>query len=266
MTFCLSLNAEVFKRFERSKLYFLSWYCCLIFFVPNNFSIASTSYPYPPKTLDFASRYHFLSYSNPLIDESVFYHAPFLKWFEVEVGSRLSETNSNINMWSYKVEFLWRFLQVFALDMRGDQMAGIKDETGITTGMIKLNLFWRPFSFYSLFGSFGMYQRFTNLSGTQWIPTLSGALSDHDLVADFGWVIQPSAVYALIVKVSTFDRLAIFNLNNPYVQTALSWKLPTTNWVVSLYTRYQILLGFGRLDDFMIGINARYSFTGILFE
>lgn len=111
----------------------------------------------------------------------------------------------------------------------------------------------------SVFGSFGMYARFFDVSGLTPMPSLfSPSTKDTHFAMTFGLRVSPLNRWWTQLSVGTYDEFEAFNLNNPFFFASISHQLEA-NLRVRAYARYKILLGFGRLDELMFGVGASMS-------
>ena len=72
----------------------------------------------------------------------------------------------------------------------------------------------------------------------------------------FGFEIIPAQNWRFIGKAGTIEDLDVFNLNNPYFGADIEYRSAPSPFSWRLYARYQVLLGFGRLDQFISGVRA----------
>ncbi len=108
------------------------------------------------------------------------------------------------------------------------------------------------------YGRLGWYERTGKLSGATYIPTpFLGQFQQHDFILTLGLFIPFSEKWNLNLYTSTIDDWEVYNLNNPFAEARLSW-LQENKTEFSLLFRYQILLGFGRLDRLLLGVMLRY--------
>ena len=101
----------------------------------------------------------------------------------------------------------------------------------------------------------GWYRRFVTLDKAHFLPVLLGSnYSEHDFAIAFGTELKLGQNLSALAKVSTFEEISVYNLNHPFIQTDLTYEpVPSIYWTV--YSRYQLLLGFGRMDSFKLGLN-----------
>jgi len=112
-----------------------------------------------------------------------------------------------------------------------------------------------------LFLSGGIYKRWVSLSKKNAFPLFQATdFSDWDFATQFGILTTFSSQWMWLNRVSTFDEVDTFNLNNPFVESALLFRKSRSAWVWGLTSRYQLTLGFGRLDRLMFGLLISFDF------
>lgn len=118
-----------------------------------------------------------------------------------------------------------------------------------------------PISFHVLGG---WYRRFSFLQRASVFPFV-GTLdfSQHDFSVEAGLSTQLAQDIQWKLKVATFDELEVYNLNHPFVESALSVTDSETQTTWEVLFRYHISLGFGRLDRLALGFS--YSTPQSLF-
>jgi hypothetical protein len=80
------------------------------------------------------------------------------------------------------------------------------------------------------------------------------SFSEHDFSTEIGFLTQISQI-KLGLRVATFDELEVYNLNNPFVESVFFLPTESEKDCWSLTMRYQLTLGFGRLDRILVGLN-----------
>lgn len=111
---------------------------------------------------------------------------------------------------------------------------------------------WIPVRF---FAAAGWYKRYNQLAKTTFpaVP-FRNSLSEHDFSFEIGLSAFESSPYFFTTRVATFDGSEAFNLNHPYAEIEIGHRL-SENLTLALFSRYQILLGFGRMDRLLGGVN-----------
>ncbi len=155
-----------------------------------------------------------------------------------------------------KTEGLVRLLPFFFVNIRLGQFTDWYYQISETEFFAKANVDIDLGKHFGFFGSFGAYFRNPRLLSTL-VPSWGGPLSNTDFIADIGFTAPLLTPLSFEAKAATFDRLAIYNLNNPYAQGTLLLKPTNQPWLAALFFRYQLLLGFGRLDQIVTGLNIR---------
>jgi len=185
------------------------------------------------------------------LDETVRYAHVFFPWLEAEAALRLAQTGFNLSAMQYQGEIRFPFLSFFAISTRLNHSSYFSAGFSSTNWGIKAELhgklfFWEPFI------EGGWYHRFNRLSGTSPLPTFDGSFSENHFMLMVGNHFQLTDSLRLSAFAGTFETIDIFNLNNPYGQIGLTYQ-PEPNLTVTLFSRYRMLLGFGRRDSWLWG-------------
>ncbi len=112
---------------------------------------------------------------------------------------------------------------------------------------------------FDVYGAFGWYERFSQASGISVLP-IPGSQSEreHDFLFRFGLRYHFSDFWRAQFETASFDEYEVYNLNGPFFQAAVD-HVPAPGDVWRAYARYQMLLGFGRLDELVVGAEVRFS-------
>jgi hypothetical protein len=80
------------------------------------------------------------------------------------------------------------------------------------------------------------------------------SFSQFDYATELGFTMPLSPHLKGLMKISTFDPWEVYNLNNPFIETSFYLGAPEnpSQWLATF--RYQLLLGFGRLDRLTFGL------------
>lgn len=185
---------------------------------------------------------------------------PLRKNIEIIAGGRLFRTSTEWTRFEYKLDskffiFPWALFQV-----RAAHRLKLPAEFSDTTLMpqFELSAHLKRFKF---FVSAGLYYRFVSVTRGSLIPFYRETdFSDWDFATQFGVSTVLTSQLTWLNRVSTFDEVETFNLNHPFIESSLFWKKPQKSLTWGLLTRYQILLGFGRLDRLMVGLSVGKDF------
>lgn len=122
------------------------------------------------------------------------------------------------------------------------------------TGRIAFDI---PIGRAGVYGAFGWYERLSRASGAGVLPFAgSRAEREHDFLFRLGTRVRVSERWAGSLEAASFDSYEIYNLNGPFLQAAVEHERePGESW--RAYARYQMLLGFGRLSEFIVGAEVR---------
>lgn len=110
---------------------------------------------------------------------------------------------------------------------------------------------------FGVYGAFGWYERLSQAAGAGLLP-LPGSRSEreHDFLFRLGTRVKFSNRWTGSFEAASFDAYEVYNLNGPYLQAAVDHERELGEaW--RAYARYQMLLGFGRLNEFVVGAEVR---------
>ncbi|MBI4405725.1 MAG: hypothetical protein HY537_16325 [Deltaproteobacteria bacterium] len=206
--------------------------------------------------LDLQLGYHAMSTLPNRVTQTALYSRTLFPWVDGEFGVRLGESAFDLNHFDYKGELTWRALSFFSVTGRLSQSNRLTDSMSVTQALIRGQLDVWPFDFMGFFVSFGWYKRFHSLTKLTILPTFSGAFYDTDMAASIGLRIQPTALIATVIDLSTIEEIDIFNLANPFLRIRAAYEPKPGGLKWTAFARYRILLGFGRLDEFMMGLGC----------
>lgn len=177
-----------------------------------------------------------------------------------EGGVRLLRNAHEWTRFEYKLDTQWFFLPWASLHLRAAHRIKHPTQFSDSTLMPRLELSSR-LSRFKFFVSVGMYYRFASvLKGGSFPFQAKTDFTDWDFATQFGLETTLFNQFVWLNRVSTFDELETFNLNHPFIESAFFWRKKNQSFSLGISTRYQVLLGFGRLDRFMLGIAASKTF------
>jgi len=188
---------------------------------------------------------------NPFLD----YHHNPLSWLQMKAGTGLLVSVKDLEGLNYRFEATATPVPWLSFIIRGSQRAQFPEAFSRTSflGLTKLQVSpWKEFSF---FASFGFYKRWIVLDHANLIPFVNqSSFSQDDFATELGFTSTLSSNLTSLLKVATYDPWEVYNLNNPFVETSFYFGAPeaTHKWLATF--RYQLLLGFGRLDRMTFGL------------
>ncbi len=128
------------------------------------------------------------------------------------------------------------------------------------TGLVGKFAFDVPIStnWFDVYGAFGWYERFSQAFGAGILPLpASHAEREHDLLFRLGTRARVADRWTIQFETASFDEYEVYNLNGPFLQAAADYAAaPDETW--RGYARYQMLLGFGRLNELIVGAEVRF--------
>jgi len=168
-------------------------------------------------------------------------------------GARLLSSASELDRCEYKLDTEWIPLSWISLHLRAAHRVKLPADFSDSTLMPRLELHF-SWGIFSFFLSGGFYYRWVSLSQGFFLPfTKATDFSDSDFSTDFGIATKLTSQLSWLNRVSTFDEVETFNLNHPFIESALIWQKSPQSLSWGITSRYQMVLGFGRLDRLMLG-------------
>jgi len=175
------------------------------------------------------------------------------------VGGRLWEDSLSINRLLYIGEANYQLLSFLNVAGRLWQIVRMKADSGTTGGLLLLCARAGITDTVSFTSRLGVQHRSWRVSARSWLPVVYGSdFSETDLAIRFDLAIQWSEQWSSEVWLGTFDELEVFNLHNPFLQIVVFKKAAWENVDVFAFGRYQILLGFGLVDNWTTGVGVRF--------
>jgi hypothetical protein len=179
--------------------------------------------------------------------------------FGWRVGGRLWEDSLTVNRLLYAGEAHYQLLSFLNVSGRLWQIVRMKADNGTTGGLLLLSARAGITDTVSFTSRLGVQHRSWRVSARSWLPVVYGSdFSETDLAIRFDLAIQWSEQWSSEVWLGTFDELEVFNLHNPFLQIALYRKAIWENVDGFAFGRYQILLGFGLVDNWTTGVGVRF--------
>lgn len=224
-----------------------------LFFLFCTFSVLSHSAPSSEVLvgLQLAKENVYKDTAGPFFE---FYYKPssFLK---LKSGSGVFLSRTHLESLIYCIELEAKPLSWISFLVRGSHRSQIQEDFSGSSFLSLLRLEAFSGRRLSFFGSGGWYHRWIMLNHSSLLP-FAGASSftQHDFATELGFKLGLSRTLETQLRLSTFDNWDVYNLNNPFIESAF-WIGDTSKSAKWLATfRYQLLLGFGRLDRLVFGL------------
>lgn len=203
-------------------------------------------------------RFHSSRSQDSFVDETAYYQRAFAPWLGSEFGVRLSHTVPEIlRGFDYKGEIQLRPIPFFYLGTRFAQRNYLPESTSASQLLFTANLDGDIFPFLGFFGSFGYFFRFPLLNKSTILPNFRASYTEKHFAFQFGFRIYPSDSLILSTRLATYDEMDVFNLQNPFFQGDLEYLLAGDSLSATMQFRYSLLLGFGRMDEWMLGVGVK---------
>lgn len=206
--------------------------------------------------LNLDGRFEAQNTSRDLTTFTALYSPEPILGFRWTGSGRLSNSTRDLETLAYGLGAALPLLSFFEISARLSNESWLNSTTAQTHFLFLGNFSVSPFSFWNFFVCGGWYKRNVRLNKPYLIPTLAGSsYSEHDFAVSFGTELSWNESLKTLVKVATFEELSVYNLNNPFIQGQFTYSPSPTGWKWTLYSRYRLLLGFGRMDSFTTGLN-----------
>lgn len=172
----------------------------------------------------------------------------------LSVRARLAESIPDVGFLHYGADAgisPWSWVSFW---LRASQQIFIGDGTSAThlSARLRLNTGWGSLR---LLGETGLFHRSWSLAHARPIPTFSNvSLNEYDLLVNLGIRWHFAELWSIQAQLSTVELLDIYNLNHPFVETRVWHTLSETDLEAFAYFRYQILLGFGLIENWTVGL------------
>jgi len=170
-------------------------------------------------------------------------------------AARFAHTLSDANFVEFMGQWDLPLLRFVSVGGRLSHRAHL--ETPRTTAHLLAYADGRVPLFHPLEGWFviGWFERFIDISGARALPfLLSSPYGESDIALSLGLRCALGHSVALSGRLSNIDDLVIHNLNNPFVELKATYQQEMRAFL--LYGQYKLLLGFGRLDEWVLGFQV----------
>jgi hypothetical protein len=200
----------------------------------------------PSRNLSLGLRYHQTAGEDAYLEEEAVLESPLGDRLTAQLGMRASESSLTARGLGAKAELDFS-PALLSLHFRLGHQYFVKDIFSQTVAFLFLESRLPLSSYLDFFTGFGWYERLYNLNSP--LPGLSGS-RDHDIAAALGFTFRVSSFNSILL-ISTYDGFDAFNLNHPFASLKLEYDMDAYRFF--LESRYQVLLGFGRLDNISFG-------------
>lgn len=174
--------------------------------------------------------------------------------------ARLSTSSKDLETLGYGASVSLPLIPLIELSVRLSNENWLSSTTSMSHLLFLAQLRTNLFSSLELFITGGWYKRFVKLNKPYLLPNLVGSdFTEHDFALALGTQVFWTPELSTLFKVATFEELSVYNLNNPFVQGQISFTPGTKSGTWSLYARYRLLLGFGRMDSLTLGLSYNFQ-------
>lgn len=218
--------------------------------------VSATSYPFPSFTS--STRYFAETSQKDSLDETLFFHfRPFTDLNLTPILS-LSLSAKDVENTLLGMNATYALLSWVELETTLSQLYLFRTTASIANYFLVARAYTPTLLSTRFFIGGGWYKRFVSL-GSVTLPALAfrSSFSEHDFVAEMGLCWGEKENLFGILKAATFDKTQSYNFNNPFGEVEIGTRF-SKSLTLSAFVRYQILLGFGRLDRMLMGVNALF--------
>jgi hypothetical protein len=202
-------------------------------------------------SFDLSTRYHADTTYLNTVDGAALLNYPLSDALEFGAGTRATVSRSDLEAIEYKAEIAVPFAGFLRPSVRLQQDYRLADTLSVSHLLFALQFEARPFAGVRLFVTPAWYKRFTHLNKVVFLPILRNSYTEHDFAGAIGLEVETTD-WRFLAEAATFEEISVYNLNNPFAEIRVGHPIAGIDW--SLFSRYQILLGFGRLDRLSFGL------------
>ncbi|MFM8269954.1 MAG: hypothetical protein ACKN9V_07175 [Pseudomonadota bacterium] len=189
---------------------------------------------------------------NPSLD----YFHNFFPWAHTRMGTSLLVSTKDVEGLIYRFDLTLEPTSWFGFFLKGAQRTHFPEGLSRTSLLGLATIQVSPWNLFSFFFSAGWYKRWTVLTHSSLIPFSNPAsFSQYDWATEIGIRTTLTKDLSGLFRIATFDPWDVYNLNHPFIESAFTWgpAESKSKWIATF--RYQLLLGFGRLDRLTFGLS-----------
>ncbi len=208
-----------------------------------------------PHTLTLSAKQTVQASYRDLFEPRVLGHFQPFNFLELEPAGAAAFSVKDWESISYKLEAVSKPLSFIELRIRASHKLFLPLTVSSSHLLYLMRLKTPEFLGIQFFTGLGWYQRFMQLnkSSILFFP-FRNSYTEHDFALELGVQIDLGKDYFARLRAATFEEIDVYNLNHPMGE--LSFGIPIdSSLYLHLLTRYQIGLGFGRLDNLVFGAN-----------
>jgi hypothetical protein len=211
------------------------------------------------RTLELDLRYA-ASRSQPnALQQTLVYREPVRDWFELTAGIRLSESSRLVDGMTYAGQAVLAPLPFTRFGLRVVQVNRLVDGAAATILLGTFELRANLLDVFGAWAAIGYYKLFSQLANPVPVPTFTNiAFADADLAASLGLWLRVTPSWLVRSGIGSFEVIDVYNLNHPFTEARLEYFHLDPDWVGHVFARYQLALGFGRQENFTLGVGATF--------
>ncbi|MEZ4751563.1 MAG: hypothetical protein R3B54_13370 [Bdellovibrionota bacterium] len=212
--------------------------------------------------MNLSLRYRDPSFRSGILDETIGYTWFASDIFDLELATRFSQSSWNLYAVQYKAEAFVHPLSFLTTRVRLAHSTNLVSSSTTSELLLLGKIHFTLLDHVQFFLSAGWAARPTRLGDTSPSPNFFNAqLADPTWAAELGLELQQLRGFGARLSFGNIDTLETHNLNNPFFELGVSFHPQKSAVKYYLFSRYKVLLGFGRLDEFLVGFRLDWLLT-----
>lgn len=211
-------------------------------------------------SIELSLGYHSSQVQPNQLSETLIGSTPLTRGLELRGGMNLSQSASELEQFQYMVELAHTLISPLSIFGRWHQLNQVSTSSHLKHLLLGSTLSTTLGSVNS-FVSVGWYKRFQSIQNSPILPSLGSDYSEQDFALALGTTIFWTERLSQTLRIATFEELEVYNLNHPFAELKVSYQLGNDLPTVFTGFRYQVLLGFGRLDEWRTLVGAVWGAT-----
>ncbi|MCB0419287.1 MAG: hypothetical protein KDD39_16695, partial [Bdellovibrionales bacterium] len=212
--------------------------------------------------MSLSLRYRDPSFRSGILDETLAYHWFASDVFNLELASRFSQSSWNLYAVQYKAEARVFPLSFLTTSLRLAHATNLTSASTTSELLVRGEFHFTVLDHLYFFLGAGWAARPTRFGDTSPTPNFFNAqLADPTWAAELGLELRDLSGFGARLSFGNIDTLETYNLNNPFFELGVSLHPKRSSVKYYLFSRYKVLLGFGRLDEFLLGFRLDWLLT-----
>ncbi|MCB0405110.1 MAG: hypothetical protein KDD51_10010 [Bdellovibrionales bacterium] len=212
--------------------------------------------------MSLSLRYRDPSFRSGILDETLGYRWFASELFDLQLASRFSQSNWNLYSVQYMAEARVHPLGFLTTRVRLAHATRLLSANTTSELLLLGEVHFTVLDHLYFFLGAGWAARPTRLGDTSPTPNFFNAqLADPTWAAELGLELRQLNGFGAKLSFGNIDALETYNLNNPFFELGVSFHPRKSALKYYLFSRYKVLLGFGRLDEFLLGFRLDWLLT-----